>query len=148
MKEKIEKLKKEAKESIEKLQNMQELQDLKVKYLGKKSELTAMLKGLGSLSAEERPKVGSLVNEVRQEIEAKINEAEKVLKEKAMEQKLNKEKIDITAPSTKIKRGSKHPLNRVIEEIEDLFVSMGYDVVEGPIFQKAILQEICKIAFI
>ena len=132
MKEKIEKLKEEAKESIEKLQNMQELQDLKVKYLGKKSELTAMLKGLGSLSAEERPKVGSLVNEVRQEIEAKINEAEKVLKEKAMEQKLNKEKIDITAPSTKIKRGSKHPINRVIEDIQDLFVSMGYDVVVGP----------------
>ena len=132
MKEKIENLKKEAKESIEKLQNIQELQDLKVKYLGKKSELTAMLKGLGSISAEERPKVGSLVNEVRQEIEAKINEAEKVLKEKAMEQKLNKEKIDITAPSTKIKRGSKHPINRVIEDIQDLFVSMGYDVVVGP----------------
>ena len=132
MNEKIENLKKEAKESIEKLQNIQELQDLKVKYLGKKSELTAMLKGLGSLSAEERPKVGSLVNEVRQEIEAKINEAEKVLKEKAMEQKLNKEKIDITAPSTKIKRGSKHPINRVIEDIQDLFVSMGYDVVVGP----------------
>ena len=132
MKEKIENLKKEAKESIEKLQNMQELQDLKVKYLGKKSELTAMLKGLGSLSAEERPKVGSLVNEVRQEIEKKLNEAEKVLKEKAMEQKLNKEKIDITAPSTKIKRGSKHPINRVIEDIQDLFVSMGYDVVVGP----------------
>ena len=132
MKEKIENLKKEAKESIEKLQNMQELQDLKVKYLGKKSELTAMLKGLGSLSAEERPKVGSLVNEVRQEIEKKLNEAEKVLKEKAMEQKLNKEKIDITAPSTKIKRGSKHPINRVIEDIQDLFVSMGYDVVVAP----------------
>ena len=132
MNEKIENLKKEAKESIEKLQNIQELQDLKVKYLGKKSELTAMLKGLGSISAEERPKVGSLVNEVRQEIEAKINEAEKVLKEKAMEQKLNKEKIDITAPSTKIKRGSKHPINRVIEDIQDLFVSMGYDVVVGP----------------
>ena len=132
MNEKIENLKKEAKESIEKLQNMQELQDLKVKYLGKKSELTAMLKGLGSLSAEERPKVGSLVNEVRQEIEKKLNEAEKVLKEKAMEQKLNKEKIDITAPSTKIKRGSKHPINRVIEDIQDLFVSMGYDVVVGP----------------
>ena len=132
MKEKIENLKKEAKESIEKLQNMQELQDLKVKYLGKKSELTAMLKGLGSLSAEERPKVGSLVNEVRQEIEKKLNEAEKVLKEKAMEQKLNKEKIDITAPSTKIKRGSKHPINRVIEDIQDLFVSMGYDVVVDP----------------
>ena len=132
MNEKIENLKKEAKESIEKLQNMQELQDLKEKYLGKKSELTAMLKGLGSLSAEERPKVGSLVNEVRQEIEKKLNEAEKVLKEKAMEQKLNKEKIDITAPSTKIKRGSKHPINRVIEDIQDLFVSMGYDVVVGP----------------
>ena len=69
MKEKIEKLKKEAKEKIEKIQNLQELQEMKIKYLGKKSELSSMLKGLGSLSKEERPKVGNLVNEVRKEIE-------------------------------------------------------------------------------
>ena len=132
MKEKIEEIRKVAKEKIEEIQNLQELQDLKVKLLGKKSELSNLLKGLGTLSQEERPKVGSLVNEARNEIEQKIQSAEAILKEKAMAQKLEKEKIDITAPSTKITRGSKHPINRVIEEIQDIFVSMGYDVVEGP----------------
>lgn len=132
MKEKIENLRKEAKEKIDDIKNMQELQDLKIKYLGKKSELSSLLKGLGALSAEERPKIGSSVNEVRNEIEKKLNEAEKHFKEKMLEQKLEKERIDITAPSTKIKRGSKHPINRIIEDIQDLFVSMGYDVVPGP----------------
>ncbi len=132
MKEKIDEIQKMAKEKISEIQNLQELQDLKVKLLGKKSELSNLLKGLGSLTAEERPKVGSLVNEVRNEIEQKLIEAEKSLKEKALAQKLEKEKIDITAPSVKIKRGSKHPINRVIEEIQDLFVSMGYDVITGP----------------
>lgn len=132
MKEKIEEIKKSSKESISKIQNLQELQDLKVKLLGKKSELTTLLKGLGSLAADERPKIGSLVNQVRNEIEENLSNAEKVLKEKALSQKLEKEKIDITMPSVKIKRGSKHPINRVIEEIQDLFVSMGYDVIEGP----------------
>ena len=132
MEEKLEEIKKLAKESIEKIQELQELQELKIKLLGKKSELSAILKGLGSLTAEERPKVGGLVNEVRKEIEEKISNAERILKEKALAQKLEKEKIDITMPSTRIKRGSKHPINRVIEEIQDLFVSMGYDVVDGP----------------
>lgn len=132
MKEKIEEIKKNAKESISKIQNLQELQDLKVKLLGKKSELSTMLKGLGNLAVEERPKVGSFVNQVRSEIEEAISDAEKDLREKALAQKLEKEKIDITMPSVKMKRGSKHPINRVIEEIQDLFVSMGYDVVEGP----------------
>ena len=132
MKEEIDEIRKQAREKIENIQNMQELQDLKVKLLGKKSELSTMLKGLGALTAEERPKVGSLVNEVRTEIETRLSEAEKVLKEKTLNQKLKNEKIDITLPGTKTTRGSKHPINRVIEEIEDLFVSMGYDVVEGP----------------
>ena len=132
MKEKLESIKNDAKECISKIENLQELQELKVKILGKKGELTAILKGLGSLSPEERPIVGSLVNETRKEIEDLIINEEKILKEKALAQKLEKEKIDITMPSIKIKRGSKHPINRVIEEIQDLFVSMGYDVVEGP----------------
>ena len=132
MKEKIEEIQKLAKERISEIKDLQEVQELKVKFLGKKSELSNLLKGLGSLAKEERPKIGSLVNEVKKEIEEKLNEAESMLKEKALAQKLEKEKIDITAPSTKIKRGSKHPINRVIEEIQDLFVSMGYDVISGP----------------
>ena len=132
MKEKIEEIRKSAQETIEKIVDLQELQELKVKLLGKKSELSGLLKGLGSVDPEERPKVGAWVNEARKEIEEKINEAEKFFKEKAMAAKLEKEKIDITAPSTKIIRGSKHPINRTIEQIQDLFVSMGYDVIDGP----------------
>ena len=132
MKEKIEEIRKSANEAIEKIADLQELQELKVRLLGKKSELSGLLKGLGAVSPEERPKVGAWVNEARTEIEERINEAEKIFKEKAMAAKLEKEKIDITAPSTKIIRGSKHPINRVIEEIQDIFVSMGYDVVDGP----------------
>ncbi len=132
MKEKIEEIKKQAEEEIENIKTAQELQDLKVKILGKKSELSNLLKTLGSLSAEERPKMGALVNEARKELEEKIASVEEKIKENLLAEKLQKETIDITLPSTKIKRGSKHPVNRVIEEIEDLFVSMGYDVVSGP----------------
>ena len=122
MKEKLEEIKKLAHEKIKELKNMQELQDLKVQLLGKKSDLSLMLRGLGELSQEERPIVGNLVNEVRKDIEETLAKAESKLKEK----------VDITMPSEKIVRGSKHPINRVIEEIQDLFVSMGYDVVDGP----------------
>ena len=132
MESKIEELKKIAEEKIKNIQNSQELQDLKVQLLGKKSEISNLLKGLGALSPEERPKVGALVNKARTEIEEKIEKAEKKIKEKMLEEKLQKETIDITLPGTKIQRGSKHPVNRVIEEIEDLFVSMGYDVISGP----------------
>ena len=132
MREKIEQIQKEAEEKISQIKNMQELQDLKVKFLGKKSELSNLLKTLGTISPEERPKVGSFVNEARTKIENRIQEAEEKIKAIVLSEKLEKETIDITLPATKIKRGSKHPLNRVIEEIEDLFVSMGYDVVEGP----------------
>ena len=132
MKEKLEEIKKLAHEKIKELKNMQELQDLKVQLLGKKSDLSLMLRGLGELSQEERPIVGNLVNEVRKDIEETLAKAESKLKEKGLEEKLEKEKVDITMPSEKIVRGSKHPINRVIEEIQDLFVSMGYDVVDGP----------------
>ena len=132
MKEQIAKIKENAIQEIENAKTLQELNDVRVKYSGKKGELTAVLKGMKDLSAEERPVIGALVNEVRDALENKIKECEEVLKEQALNEKLEKEKIDITLPSTKIKRGSKHPINRVIEEIEDIFVSMGYDVVDGP----------------
>ena len=132
MKEEIENLKKQALEEIANSKNSKELNDLRVKYLGKKGELTGLLRGMGNLSPEERPKMGALVNSAKQEIENEIQEKEKELAEKELQEKVEKEEIDITLPSQKIKRGSKHPLNRVIEEVEDLFVSMGYDVVSGP----------------
>ena len=132
MKDKIEKLAKEAKENLEKITSMQALNEIKIKYLGKKSELSNILKEMASLSKEERPIIGSLANKVRSEIEENLKEKEIELAKKELEEKLKKEEIDVTLPSEKIKRGSKHPVNRVIEEIEDLFVSMGYTVESGP----------------
>ena len=132
MKEQIEQIKQTSIHEIENAKDMQTLNEIRVKYLGKKGELTAVLRGMGALSSEEKPVVGSLVNVVRDELETKLKEKEEIFKNEALAKKLESEKIDITLPSTKIKRGSKHPINRIIEEIEDLFVSMGYDVVEGP----------------
>ena len=129
MKEQIEKIQNEA---LEKICAAKDLNDIRVKYLGKKGELTSVLRGMGSVSPEERPIIGALVNTCKDELEEKISEKEKELQELELQEKLEKEQIDITLPSQKIKRGSKHPLNRVIEEVEDLFVSMGYDVVSGP----------------
>ena len=132
MKEQIEQIRISAKDEILKVDSLQSLVDLKVKYLGKKGELTSVLRGMGALSAEERPVIGSLVNEVRDELEALISEKENEFKQAELNKKLEKETIDITLPSKKAIRGSEHPLNRTIEEIEDLFVSMGYEVIDGP----------------
>lgn len=132
MKEQIEQIKVNALKEIEQAKDLKELNEANVKYLGKKGELTAVLRGMRALSAEERPVIGSLVNVVRDELEGAISEKEEKFKAEEMEAKLAKEKIDITLPANKIKRGSKHPLNRIIEEVEDIFVGMGYDVVDGP----------------
>lgn len=132
MKEQIANIKETSLAEIEKTQDLKELIDIRVKYLGKKGELTALLRQMGGLTPEERPVIGALVNEVRDELTEKIEEKEKELKNRELQEKLEKETIDVTLPSTKIKRGSKHPLTRIIEQVEDLFVSMGYDVVEGP----------------
>ena len=132
MKEKIEQIRKKAMETIEKATDVQQLENARVNLLGKKGEITAFLKMMGSLPKEERPEFGSVVNKIKTEALARINEKEQKYREEEMKKKLEHEKIDVTLPASKIKRGSKHPLNRVIEEIEDLFVSMGYDVMEGP----------------
>lgn len=132
MKEKLEEIKNKTKEKIAEMKDLQTLNDVRVKVLGKKGELTEILRGMKDLSPEERPIIGSFVNKVRDEIEEALQKAEEVLKQKELERKLEKEKIDITLPSSKIVRGSKHPINRTIEQIQDLFVSMGYDVVDGP----------------
>lgn len=132
MKEQIAKIKETSVEEINKSEDLKTLNDVRVKYLGKKGELTTVLRGMGGLSPEERPIIGSLVNEVRDELEKLIQEKEEKFKQEELNKKLKEETIDITLPSTKIKRGSLHPVNRIIEDIEDLFVSMGYDVVTGP----------------
>ena len=132
MKDQINEIKEKALKLIEKANDAKLLNNVKVEILGKKGELTQVLRGMGALSPEERPVIGEHVNKVRDELESKIKEKEEEFKASALKEKLEKEAIDITLPATKIKRGSKHPVNRVIEEIEDLFVSMGYDAVEGP----------------
>lgn len=132
MKEKIAEIKNVAKQKIESITTLQELQDLKVKYLGKKGELTSILKGLGGLSAEERPKIGSMVNQVRDELEKSIESAEKAMKAKALEQRLEKEKIDVTMPSKNIALGSVHPITQVIEDVKEIFLGMGYSIADGP----------------
>ena len=132
MKEKLEEISKMTKEKVEQITTSQELKELKAKVLGKKSELTEILRGMGQIAAEQRPVVGELVNKVGTEIEEMIDSKEKEFEEAELKRKLEAEKIDITLPATRIKRGSIHPLNRIIEDVEDLFVSMGYDVVTGP----------------
>lgn len=132
MKEKIEKIKQKTLEEIKKVTDLKNLEEIKVKALGKKGELTEVLKGLKDLAQEERPKVGAWVNEAKTSVEEFIKKREEEFKTFELNKKLENEKIDITLPGNKFKRGSIHPLNRVIEDMEDLFVSMGYDVVEGP----------------
>jgi len=132
MEEQVKQIEKNALEELESCTELKALEETRVKYLGKKGELTALLKQMGSLSKEERPIMGSMVNKVRDELEEIISSKEESLKKEEIAKKLESEKIDVTLPSTKIRRGSKHPLNRIIEEVEYLFVSMGYDVISGP----------------
>lgn len=132
MKDRIEEIKQRALEQIKLVKDLKNLEDIKVKTLGKKGELTEVLKGLKDLAQEERPKVGAWVNEAKASVEEFIRKREEEFKTLELNRKLENEKIDITLPGSKLKRGSIHPLNRVIEDMEDLFVSMGYDVVTGP----------------
>lgn len=119
-----------------KVSNLRELGDLKVLYLGKKSRIQELGKEMGNLDIEEKKVVGKLMNEVREYLQSEISKLESILEEQALNETLKNEMIDITLPSTKINVGSAHPLERVIEEIEELFISMGYDVVEGPEVEK------------
>ncbi len=108
------------------------LEALKVKYLGKKGELTAILRSMGKLSAEERPVIGQLANEVRSEIEAAIDEKKTVLSAKEKERKLKAEHLDITAPAKVPSFGGRHPIAIIREQMENIFLGMGFDIAEGP----------------
>ncbi|MBR4177751.1 MAG: phenylalanine--tRNA ligase subunit alpha [Bacilli bacterium] len=130
--EKLEKIKNEAIESINECSDEAQLNNVKSKYMGKKSVFNEIMAGMGSLTQEEKREVGSKSNEVRNLITETLDSKLKSIKDEALNKKLESDKIDITLPSRKRKRGSKHPLTIVREEIEDLFVSMGYDVVDGP----------------
>ena len=136
MKDQIEKIRESAKNALADIKNKQELEDLRIRFLGKKGELTAVLRGMGALPPEERPAVGTFVNEARDEIENKIALKEKELKESLIAEKLQKEKIDITMPSKKTELGSIHPITGIIDNIKEIFLGLGYEIVDGPEIEK------------
>lgn len=132
MEQRLQQLKEEVLTKIKETVNMKELQEVRVAYLGKKGPITDLLKGMGKLTAEERPKMGALVNEMRQQVTQVLEERMTKLEQLAVEQQLAEEAIDVTLPGRAIRVGNRHPLTHVIEEIEDLFIGMGYQVAEGP----------------
>lgn len=138
MKEKIASIKENAIKEIELSDNLKSLDDVRVKYSGKKGELTLVLRGMGSLSAEERPIIGAMVNEVRDELEKLITQKEKALKQEEIEKKLLTENIDVTMPSSRQKIGSLHPIMQIIDEVEEIFLGMGYKIADGPEVEKGI----------
>ncbi|MFA1641589.1 phenylalanine--tRNA ligase subunit alpha [Chryseomicrobium imtechense] len=129
-------LKQEVLEKIQAASTVKELQDVRVAYLGKKGPITDLLKGMGKLPAEERPKMGALVNEMRQEVTAVLDARMTELEAAAVEAQLANETIDVTLPGRPVQIGNHHPLTKVIEEIEDLFIGMGYEIAEGPEVEK------------
>ena len=130
--ESLEKIKKEALEDIQKCTNETEINNVKSKYMGKKSAFNEVMAKMGSLSNEEKREVGAKSNEVRNAITEELDSKLKSIKLEELNKKLEEDRIDITLPSKKIRRGTYHPLTLVRQEIEDLFISMGYDVVSGP----------------
>lgn len=132
MKEQLEKLRIAAVAEIESAGSEEELQSLKVRYLGKKGEITSIMKGIGSLTPEERPQIGQVVNSVRDALETAFETAEKTVRERFKADRLKKELIDVTLPGRRPKAGTKHPVTMVIEEISDIFAGLGFLVAEGP----------------
>lgn len=132
MKEKLQKIKEEALAKIQSSENLDKLNEIRVAYLGKKGELTSVLKGMKNVAPEERPKVGQMVNEARAIIETALEETKKELAAKAREVQLKKEVIDVTLPAKKNNVGHRHPNTIALEEVERIFIGMGYEVVEGP----------------
>lgn len=132
MKEQLEQIRTNATSEIEQAQDAKSLDEVRVKYLGKKGELTAVLRGMGALSPEERPVIGSLVNQIRDELEAKIKQGEEHFANLEIEKKLQEENIDVTMPSKKVELGSIHPITQIINDVKEIFIGMGYEIADGP----------------
>ena len=132
MKEQLEKIKSEALAKIDASDALEKLNEIRVAYLGKKGELTTVLNSMKDVAPEERPKVGQMVNEVRALIEERLEETKTALARKAREEQMKREVIDVTLPAKKANTGHKHPNTIALEEVERIFVGMGYEVVEGP----------------
>ncbi|SUY46990.1 phenylalanyl-tRNA synthetase subunit alpha [Clostridium putrefaciens] len=132
MKENLKLIKEKAIEELKKVNSTGDIESIKVKYLGKKGELTAILRGMGGLSNEERPIIGKLANEVRESIELYINNLARNIKEEEKLEKLSKETIDISLPGKKQTIGKRHPLDLTLESMKEIFMSMGFSIEEGP----------------
>lgn len=132
MKEKLAKIKEEALRQIENSDALEKLNEVRVNFLGKKGELTTVLKSMKDVAPEERPKVGQMVNELRDEIERVLDQAKTKMEEKAREAAMKREVIDVTLPAKRNLVGHRHPNRIVLDEVERIFIGMGYEVVEGP----------------
>ena len=132
MREQLAKIRRDAEEKLAAVTSSAELEELRVRYLGKKGEITAILKQMGSLPAEERPVMGQLANEVRAAIEEKLAEAKREVEEKAMELRLRAEAVDVTAPGQSVDVGHRHPMYIALDEMKEIFIGMGFTVVDGP----------------
>ena len=132
MKEQLAQIKQQAMEALQQAQTPAQLEELRVRFLGKKGELTAVLKQMGKLSPEERPVMGQLANAVRAEIEEMLEKQKAAAHAAALEAKLASEALDVTIPGKSVVLGHAHPMNQVLQQIKDLFVGMGYQIVEGP----------------
>lgn len=132
MKEQLEALRAEAQEQLRECVDSAGVEALRVRYLGKKGRLTALLRGMGALSPEERPKMGALVNQARSEIEAALEEKIRALKQEELNRRLQEEQLDVTVPGVSAPIGKKHPLTQVLDEIKDIFLGMGFQIASGP----------------
>lgn len=132
MKEEIAHLEEEARRKLEGVTSLPELEELRRRYLGKKGLVTGLLKNLGSLSAEERPAAGKAVNDLKERIAAALDEVESGLEAAAEEARLEEERLDITLPGRGVSRGHRHPLTRIMDEIKEIFIGLGFEIAEGP----------------
>lgn len=132
MKDKLKKILDEAMAQIDSSDRLDRLNEIKVSFLGKKGELTSVLKAMKDVAPEDRPKVGQLVNEARKTIEERLDEKREIFEKAILDEKLKSETIDVTLPGKKLAMGHSHPNTITLEEVEDIFVGMGYEVVEGP----------------
>jgi len=132
MRDKLEMIQNDAINSIEKVDSLEQLDAIRVRYLGKKGELTQVLRGMGNLSPEERPIIGQFANQVRANLEEKLEGKRRELEEKALSNKLKEETLDVTLPGKRPPHGKLHPITKVLNQIREIFMGMGFDVAEGP----------------
>lgn len=132
MKDQLEKIKSQAVQALESINDLKLLDEVRVKYLGKKGELTAVLRGMGALSPEERPKIGALANQVREHIEGLLESKVEELSAKVQNEKLKAEEIDVTIPGKRHEAGKLHPLSTVLDRVKDIFIGMGFAIADGP----------------